>query len=80
MPDQPVIDPAIDTFDEAPEDRARRIEWIKYYVRENNCRRPSISADGKLQTGGLFTSRSQMPLNRRRRSARGRRCVNEWDE
>merc|ERR1719487_2818399 len=37
LPDAPSIDVDLDAeFVEPPDDRARRIEWIKYYVREGD--------------------------------------------
>lgn len=49
LPDQPSIDTELDQeFAEAPEDRARRIEWIKHFVREGDLQRAfDLGWDGK---------------------------------
>jgi len=49
LPDQPSIDAELDKeFAESPEDRARRLEWIKYFVREGDLQRAfDLGWDGK---------------------------------
>ena len=49
LPDGPSIDADLDAeFAESPEDRTRRIEWIKYYVREGDLQKAfDLGWDGK---------------------------------
>lgn len=49
LPNQPSIDAELDLeFAESPEDRNRRIEWIKYFVREGDLQRAfDLGWDGK---------------------------------
>merc|ERR1719473_563740 len=49
MPAQPSIDSDLDAeFVEPPEDRMRRHEWIRYYVRENDLQKAfDLGWDGK---------------------------------
>ena len=49
LPDAPSIDADLDAeFAESPEDRTRRIEWIKYYVREGDLQKAfDLGWDGK---------------------------------
>ena len=49
LPDHPSIDADLDLeFAESPEDRARRLEWIKYFVREGDLQRAfDLGWDGK---------------------------------
>lgn len=49
LPDEPCIDTELDQeFAESPEDRVRRIEWIKYFVREGDLQRAfDLGWDGK---------------------------------
>jgi len=49
LPAQPGIDAELDKeFAESPEDRARRLEWIKYFVREGDLQRAfDLGWDGK---------------------------------
>jgi hypothetical protein len=49
LPDEPSIDADLDLeFAESPEDRARRLEWIKYFVREGDLQRAfDLGWDGK---------------------------------
>ena len=49
LPDRPGIDEDLDAeFTETPEERNRRLEWIKYYVREKDLPRAyDLGWDGK---------------------------------
>jgi len=49
LPNEPQIDKELDAeFAESPEDRVRRIEWIKYFVREGDLQRAfDLGWDGK---------------------------------
>jgi len=49
LPDHPSIDTDLDAeFAESPEDRARRIEWIKFFVREGDLQKAfDLGWDGK---------------------------------
>jgi hypothetical protein len=66
LPDEPCIDADLDAeFTESPEDRVRRLEWIKYFVREGDLQRAfDLGWDGKpFRQAVAFGSAARLQTN-----------------
>lgn len=71
LPETPGIDADLDAeFTETPEERNRRLEWIRYYVREKDLPRAyDLGWDGKPFKQASFLPGTKMPAGASKSSA-----------